>query len=213
MKKTQSKYSKKKLDAYDLLCTTVTTLNPANIGSVIGKIKRSLRSQKPASDVKTSFPPHRTRTHECKNKLWELLNDARNISVNGYKDSKYNDLIAFERHFEQYDDDLLILHSIAYGKHDDGSRYVYHSVIGIFDNIGMLARALIEKLPYERDGKTVSAMYFGDHLDFTISTKDPIFTSQYRVTFGQKNDTSCRRSFGDFKWSLPDEKPVDNAIL
>ena len=111
--------------------------------------------------------------HKCRNHILQCINEYENLSVNGQKDSSYNDLIAFENHFENWDSNLIVLEKIEYGHEGDGGRpYVYITIEGIFDNIGMFARRLQGILPHSGSDKTISVMDFGGDLNISIHTKD-----------------------------------------
>ena len=123
------------------------------------------------------------RKNVCKNKMLECINSYENLSVNGSKDSKYNDLIKFEEHFECWDDNLIVLEKVNYG-HESGERgrpYVYITIEGIFDNIGMLARHLQHILPYANTGLKISAMDFGG--DLNINIHDDLFVPFSHPTY------------------------------
>lgn len=145
--------------------------------------------------------------HYCQNKMLECINAYPHLSVNGSKDSEYNDLIAFERHFHEWDDNLIVLQKIDYGHEggEGGRPYAYVTLTGIFDNIGMFARRLQRILPHQGEGLMISVMDFGGDLSINIHdpNKSGIFGQpSYRVKTYQLNQINPQKHEDGMKWHI-----------
>lgn len=150
---------------------------------------------------------NKEREYKCKNQMLECINSYKNLSVNGSKDSQYNDLIAFENHFENWDSDLIILEKISYGHEggDDGKPYVYVTIEGIFNNIGMFARRLQKILPHSGTDKTISVMDYGGDLHINIHTKGdycPFKEPIYQATTHKLNQIQEDMHIEGHKWHI-----------
>lgn len=147
------------------------------------------------------------RFHKCKNKMLECIHSYENLSVNGSKDSAYSDLISFEKHFEEWDYNLIILEKITYGHEGgvDGRPYVYLTVEGIFDNIGMFARQLQKILPHSQTDKTISIMDFGGDMTIHIHSKGdytPFKEPSYQARQMRLNQITDDSNHEGHKWHI-----------
>jgi len=161
----------------------------------------------PGMNAANTMPfPQKERTHKCKNHMLECINDYKNLSVNGSKDSKYNDLIAFEDHFNGWDSNLIVLEKITYGHEGEpqGRPYVYVTIEGIYDNIGMFARKLQDILPYDSSGLTISCMDFGGDLNISIHDGKwtPFSQPTYRAKTHKLNQIKSHEYIEGSKWHI-----------
>jgi hypothetical protein len=151
------------------------------------------------SDIKHFRKPK----HVCQNQMLQCINEAANLSVNGSKDSEYNDLIQFERHFHGWDYDIITLDKLEYGKDEVGD-YVYVTGLGVFSNIGIFARRLQSILPYD-PALSINVMYNGDELTFHIYDKGDCQPFKY-PTYVAKTHTlnQCveRKHQDGYKWNI-----------
>jgi len=146
------------------------------------------------------------RKHQCSNKMLECINSYEHLSVNGSKDSQYNDLISFEKNFNEWDYNLIVLERMDYGHEggNDGRPYVYITIQGIFDHIGMFARHLQHILPTRESGKTISVMDFGGDLNISIhdGSHNPFTQPTYIARTMKLNQEYDRGHKEGHKWHI-----------
>ena len=112
-----------------------------------------------------------------KNKMWSYINDLVNSNYEG-SNTQYNDLLQFEKHFEEWDHDGILLLEISYGPKNNSMEnlpYVYIRPIGVFTNLNNVGRRLQSIFSYY--GYTdINVITTGGELDFTVSVDDKIST-------------------------------------
>ena len=108
--------------------------------------------------------------NKCNSKMLQSILDQSNIDC-GAKDDYYNDIISFERYFNEWDHDAIILSRWTWNlpNRRESERYVYFEKIGVYTDISILARSLQFLLPQE---KIHVSLFSGEELTFTIYEND-----------------------------------------
>lgn len=105
--------------------------------------------------------------HTCKSRMLQAILDWKNLSC-GCKDDYYNDIMSFERSFNGWDHDAILLTEWNWNRKKKDS-YVFIEIKGIYTDISIVARALQYLLPSD---EKISVDGHGDDLDFTIYHND-----------------------------------------
>lgn len=129
------------------------------------------------SNVESEAKPVEKRwENRCRNELFQCINEWKNVET---IDDKHNPMITFERYFEDWDSDAMLLTKWNWN-HTAG--YVYIDKIGVYTNIGSLARALQHLLPSQKE-IGVEEMG-GDEIEFRIYEDDNLQNSEvYQIHF------------------------------
>ena len=133
-----------------------------------------------------------------KNKCWSYINNLVN-SKNEGSNTLYNDMLMFEKHFEEWDFDGILLLELSEDAVDN-IPYVYIRPIGVFTNLNNLGRRL-QNIFSERGYKDISVMMTGDELDFTVRVDGKRYKT-YNLRCIEIDQRSSQRYYAGLKYDI-----------
>lgn len=159
-----------------------------------------LNQQKQSEINKSLKSPNFT----CKSKMLQSILDMKNIQCES-KDDYYNDIISFERFWNEWDHDSILLSSWRWVRRDKDS-YVYIEPLAVYTDISIFARAMQFLLPHDSD---IRVYFDGDYLRFTIYDNDQFTSSvEYEAKYMDVNQRNPRKHVDGWKFNIDNLKEV-----